>query len=186
MKQCVKCGVVKDLRQYYRRVGAGDGFRSNCKQCQKESSTRWALENPDKKAVHRARWKKFNPKQYRAAIAAWQKRNKSKCLEAGKRWYRKFPDRSKLKCDRWRSNNKEHCRLRSSLYRSIARKQTPKWADKKAIANIYKNKPEGLQVDHIVPLRGKYVCGLHVEYNLQYLTPSENARKKNTFVDPRP
>lgn len=59
--------------------------------------------------------------------------------------------------------------------------RTPKWADLSLIKEIYKNCPEGMHVDHIVPLQGKLVSGLHVEYNLQYLTAEANIKKSNKF-----
>jgi hypothetical protein len=61
-------------------------------------------------------------------------------------------------------------------------RQIPSWANMNRIMEIYENRPDGCHVDHIIPLRGKYVWGLHVENNLQYLTASENMRKHNTFV----
>lgn len=71
-----------------------------------------------------------------------------------------------------------------STHRSKLRKQyivqrTPKWADLVSIRTKYINCPKGMHVDHIIPLRGKYVSGLHVVDNLQYLTPEENLLKSN-------
>lgn len=68
------------------------------------------------------------------------------------------------------------------------RKATPAWVDKKALVAIYENCPPGYHVDHIIPLRGKTregyrVSGLHVPWNLQYLTVAENLAKHNTAAD---
>ena len=59
--------------------------------------------------------------------------------------------------------------------------RTPPWADKDAIREFYHNRPEGHHIDHIIPLKGDSVCGLHVIDNLQYLSIPENLAKKNFF-----
>ena len=59
--------------------------------------------------------------------------------------------------------------------------QVPKWADLNKIKEIYLKCPEGFHVDHIIPLNGEFVSGLHVENNLQYLTIAENLSKNNTY-----
>jgi len=67
--------------------------------------------------------------------------------------------------------------------RELALEQrTPTWANREAIDAIYAEAQRmNMTVDHIVPLRGKTVSGLHVESNLQLLTREENARKSNRF-----
>lgn len=63
-------------------------------------------------------------------------------------------------------------------------KAMPLWLTaqhKQAIKDMYKNRPKGYEVDHIVPLRGKLVSGLHVPWNLQYLTIEDNRRKGSKY-----
>lgn len=63
------------------------------------------------------------------------------------------------------------------------RHATPPWADLDAMKAIYdKAKAARKVVDHIIPLSGKLVCGLHVETNLQLLTPRANSKKSNKFT----
>ncbi len=49
------------------------------------------------------------------------------------------------------------------------------------MAEFYKKRPKGCDIDHIVPLKSKIVCGLHCLENLQYLPSAENQAKKNYF-----
>ena len=69
---------------------------------------------------------------------------------------------------------------RAKARKSVVQQQTPAWADKSGILAIYKEaKRLGLTVDHVVPLRGANVCGLHVPENLQLLSKSLNSSKGN-------
>ena len=74
----------------------------------------------------------------------------------------------------------------SGVRRAKLKSSTPLWANKKAIKAIYKScikttKETGIkhEVDHIVPLRGEFVSGLHVEWNLQVIKAAENRMKSN-------
>lgn len=79
------------------------------------------------------------------------------------------------------ARTKGYARYHSRLREIAEIRQRPKWADMKAIMEIYVNRPEDCHVDHIIPLRGKKVSGLHVAENLQYLSIEENMRKHNTY-----
>lgn len=87
---------------------------------------------------------------------------------------------------RHRKENPHIYRASTAKRRAIKLRATPKWLtsiEKEEIKKIYKNCPEGYEVDHIIPLKGKNVCGLHVPWNLQYLTVSENRSKNNKIKD---
>lgn len=74
---------------------------------------------------------------------------------------------------------------RQARYKASKLQRTPKWLSEAELANIskfYNGCPVGYHVDHIIPLQGDLVSGLHVLSNLQYLTVSENCSKQNKFT----
>jgi hypothetical protein len=71
-----------------------------------------------------------------------------------------------------------------ALLRARSLHEVPKWANLKAVSNFYLAAAQShgrYQVDHIVPLNGRKVMGLHVENNMQLLTPWQNKSKSNRF-----
>ena len=90
-------------------------------------------------------------------------------------------------------NNRAKYSHHLALYRAKKIKATPKWLTSEQlleIENTYskcKNKSlkENIEyeVDHIIPLQGKNVSGLHVPWNLQIITQAENRKKGNTFKE---
>jgi 5-methylcytosine-specific restriction endonuclease McrA len=78
----------------------------------------------------------------------------------------------------WYKNNPGKAVAKSVRRDLLKVQRVPLWADVAKIKAIYTQASTlGLTVDHITPLQGKLVSGLHVENNLQFLTRSENSRK---------
>ncbi|WP_427313047.1 hypothetical protein [Cupriavidus sp. H39] len=89
------------------------------------------------------------------------------------------------KAAQYREANRGAERNRTIVYRITVRMGRPMVAayDQKACEAIYAACPDGMQVDHIVPLEGDVVSGLHVAWNLQYMTAEQNGLK-GKFFDP--
>lgn len=84
--------------------------------------------------------------------------------------------------DDYLSSNCKVCLLiKSKEEKRYIKERTPPWSETNLIYNYYNNCPKGYHVDHIIPLRGKNVSGLHVLSNLQYLLAKDNIKKSNNY-----
>ena len=96
----------------------------------------------------------------------------------------------------WKERNTVWVRADTKARRRKHRLATPKWLtreQKGQIRELYKiaitmTKTTGEQyvVDHIVPLRSEFVCGLHVPWNLRVIPRQENLLKSNKLIDTPP
>jgi len=92
------------------------------------------------------------------------------------------PSKYRLAVEKWRKKNLAYDTYRAKMYRTRKTKQLAIWADLDKIKEIYLNCPKEHHVDHVIPLKGRLVSGLHVETNLQYLPASLNCSKGNQYV----
>jgi hypothetical protein len=190
---CKRCRVEKLLSEFAPAPGMTLGVRKTCIQClaEKQRQKYWA-----------------NPEAGRAKGADWRKNNPLKVIKMTARSYAKHKVKRNKQRSEYRLKNIEHERERERNYtknnhakvaakkrrREAAELQaTPLWLtpiQNAMMEEFYemaaaKRMQTGTKyhVDHIVPLQGKGVRGLHVPWNLQILTESENCSKQNKFIE---
>lgn len=107
-------------------------------------------------------------------------------LEYNKQWSKDNPEKTHQHKKRWNQLNVDKCRLICNKRYSYAKKARPSWANLFFIEEIYDlaQRRSNLfktrwEVDHILPIKGLDVCGLHIETNLQVIPRSVNASKQN-------
>lgn len=147
-----------------------------------------------------------NKESYKARAEKWRSENKDQYLKSKReyldredvkeaaririmKWKKENPERKSQTDKEWRSNNIDKKRSYQAFRRAKVREATPPWLTKEhrhQIALIYKealrlSKETGVlyHVDHIVPLAGREVSGLHVPWNLRAIPAAENHKKSN-------
>ena len=168
-----------------------------CKECQREANQRWLRRNPQKAtelAAYARKWDNENRERVRANERKRRSKNRDTINQKQRDWRAKNKDRFRYHIDKyrkanpelikrlgkkWRIGNPDKIRAIGRRVQAARRACMPKWVDRTAIKSIYDKCPVGHHVDHILPIKGKNVCGLHVPENLQYLPAIENMKKGN-------
>lgn len=173
-KTCTKCGAIKLLADFYTDKSKPDGKRPDCKLCSMARQTERYERDPEA-------FKKAGSKHY--------SKNKSKFSEKHKSWARQNPEKTRQYSAAWRKKNTAVIAMHANKRRAVKLGATPSWLTADQIEHmkdlheaarqfrIYTGIP--YEVDHIVPLQGENVCGLHVPWNMQIIEARQNRSKKN-------
>jgi hypothetical protein len=171
-QQCSKCNEIKKLEDFHKRKS---GRHAQCKVCRKSYNKKRYENNTDK---------------IKEMSQEYRRNNKEQKSKKSKETYIKNKEAIKKQVKKYKIDNKGKIRKHTAKRRAIKKQASVSWGNQKIISNIYEEainleQQTGIKhhVDHIIPLQGKTVCGLHVEKNLQILTAKENLAKHNKFEE---
>jgi hypothetical protein len=149
------------------------------------------LEFKQKSRVRLAVYQNKHREKYRLRSKQWQQENKDLANQKLKEWRKNNPEKAKAISDKQRKIRYSQILVLNANRRAMKINATPNWltaVHKAQIQEMYdvaiaKTMQLGIKhdVDHIVPLLHNSVSGLHVPWNLQVLTASENRQKSNHF-----
>ena len=176
MHTCNRCNKALPLTSEFWMEANGKLRLTHCRKCKSVSSMESRRKNKAATNASNAAWKLRNRERNAAINKAWRAANIEKARQAPLLWAKKYPEKHNAKYAKRRA---------AKLLR------TPKWLTqddtllieaKYAVAK-WLTETVGTQyhVDHIIPLQGALVSGLHVPDNLCILKASENISKNNKW-----
>lgn len=172
MKFCNSCKTEQPLTEFYKDRTKVDGLRTTCKTCKKVCDKLYAKNNAEVISVKR---KERYLERYdieRSQQSEYARNNR---------------DLFNKHAREYKNNNKGKVNAATRARQAAKLKATPSWANLEQIKRIYTacasiSKRTGVEhhVDHIIPLKGKNVCGFHTENNLAIIPARINLAKSNT------
>lgn len=188
-RKCYLCEYTKtESYREKQRLSSANRYKNKHDDVMK-ASLKYRENNRAKIAKRTIDWQKKNPEKVKAIAKKGRIKNSKKISECYKIYYENNKDTlNKYRSD-WRKRNKGLMNSYANKRRALKLKCTPSYANMGKIAEIYKRAAEltvitGIphHVDHIIPLQGKTVTGLHHEDNLQILEATENLKKSNKLI----
>ncbi len=174
-RACMECARLKVIGKDKVLEEQVNGVRISRKQAKRDGLKFYFTCHPCKSG-HLAKRYVRNGECFQCAEVTWKNRDKVKSAAQVMKYY--YKNREKV----IEKTVERHRLIGYNAQRRAAKlKATPLWVDIDAIRKIYSSCPKGYHVDHIIPLQGKNVCGLHIAENLQILSAKENITKGNKF-----
>lgn len=190
--KCCRCKEDKAAADFYRDKSRPTGFSSRCKPCAIRDSARNQRDNPNRPAYLHTYYKNNRDVSLRAARERYLA-DPQKVIDASRRWRQANPAKHNKLARRYALKNPEKRTAWLAKYRAGLLNATPQWLNQAHLAEI-----EGVyhfakvmeritgqkhHVDHIEPLQGADVSGLHVPWNLRAIPARDNVVKGNRRVE---
>lgn len=208
MKQCPRCKTLKPFTEFGKNKATSDGYRWECKACQREYDLRfrtknakkrseqnrkWRIANPEKNYERKRRWDLLNRDKKRQKDCRYRSDYKEKVSEAKRVWYLKNTEKITEKNRKYRAEHREKMNEYASNYRAKKKGDNGKitakeWMTMKRLYGFMclccgRKEPEiKLELDHVIPLS---LGGPNTIDNAQPLCKSCNSSKQAKSIDYR-
>jgi hypothetical protein len=139
------------------------------------------LSRIDKEKEYQKAYREKNKEKNKEYKKKYYQDNKEELLLKCVEYYSKNSDLIKKRVKTWKKTNGKRCYAGDKLRKERKAKRTLNKCFEQDVKIFYTNCPEGMTVDHIIPLKNNKVSGLHVVWNFQYLSPEDNSIKHNKF-----
>lgn len=204
--ECRACSSIRDKKYREEHKKEAKAYRKEWKE--KQGPVAIKARRKAEYEKHRPRylanakqWREANPERAAASVKANHDANREERRTYCRKWnednqehlrqYRKqMAEHLRNMFRLWRKANPEKTAAQKAKRRANLKNAQPDWVDESELLKFYKLRLEmnaitGIehQVDHIVPLAGKNVCGLHVPWNLRVIPARENQSKKNKLLE---
>lgn len=177
-KVCTACRESKPFAAFSKdKKGDRNGLRAWCKPCRAARNTEWHRVNKTQSLTNHRKWLAENPDKVKAQALKWMRGNPVRHAEISRDWRRNNPARNAAKAARYRTRQ---FNAQPAWLTAIQKAQIEEFYEVAAALTVQTGVAH--HVDHIYPLAGDSSCGLHVPWNLQVLTATENTSKKNRTV----
>lgn len=205
-KICSNCKELKQLDEFYSDKSKKDGRHSICKICTLSKKKEYHLSNReiilkkkkdyyianrDNILIYGAEYRKSNEVQ----LAEYHRQYREEHRDSKSKYNREYREQNKDRLikyiSEYKTQNIDRINYLSAKRRALKNQATPKWLSEEqldeiqsfyTIAKLFQiYDGNEYHVDHIIPLNNSLVCGLHVPWNLQVLSATDNLIKSNKF-----
>ena len=188
-KSCKKCRKEESLRYYKKNEEAvlerqKERYENN-KPLYLSLMAEYRKANKESLSQKQKEYRQNNKELFHQKDKAYYEKNKDKFQE----YREKNKEKRSLSFKQYSKNNRGRLAAIKAKRNAAKLKATPPWLSKEYLEQIrteyelaaWCSKMMGIKyhVDHIIPLQGKQVCGLHVPWNLRVIPATENIRKGN-------